>query len=51
MLIDIFATIAKRVTNGAELELALKAVNTYHLLGITGLLGMGPLNREVDSVH
>jgi AcrR family transcriptional regulator len=49
MLIDLFATIAKRVKNGAELELALKAVNTYHLLGVSGLLGIEPKkNMEVD---
>jgi hypothetical protein len=49
MLIDLFVTIEKRVTNGTELELALKAVNTYHLLGMTGLLGMD-FNKETDTV-
>jgi AcrR family transcriptional regulator len=50
MLIDLFATIAKRVTNGAQLELALKAVNTYHLLGIAGLLGFESFNKKEGSV-
>lgn len=46
MLIDIFAMVMKRATNRSELELALKAVNTYHLRGISGLMGMEAGKRE-----
>jgi hypothetical protein len=48
MLIANFATILKEATTRAQLELTLRAVNTYHLSGITGLLGIKSGKQEAE---
>jgi hypothetical protein len=41
-LIGVFAIIMKETETVKQLKQAFQAVNTYHLSGITGLLGIGP---------